>query len=151
MFQKEKTLATLVSEGKILALDIGTKRVGYAVSDVDQTMVFPRETLNLIPQIKFIEKLACIIKEEGICKIVVGLPLDIENEESDFAKKIRKFGEKLAVDLAVPVFYVDETGSTQEALAKIPFRRDRRAKGAADAIAAQIILERYLEGICAHL
>lgn len=130
---------------KLLALDIGTKRVGYAVSDVDQTMSFPRETLNIIPENKFIEKLKSVIKEEGICKIIIGLPLDIENEEGDSAKRIRKLGEKLTVDLALPVTFVDESGSTQEALSKIPFKRDRKVKGGADAIAAQIILERYLE------
>lgn len=130
--------------GKVLALDFGTKRIGYAVSDVSQTMAFPRETLAAKPLPQFLETLRKIIQEERIVKIVIGLPLDSEQEEGEAAAAARKFGEMLARECMIPVAWVDESGSTDEALRKIPFRRDRRKKGFRDAIAAQIILERYL-------
>ncbi|MBI5413304.1 Holliday junction resolvase RuvX [Candidatus Peregrinibacteria bacterium] len=132
--------------GKLLALDIGTKRVGYAVADEANGFAFPRTVIAKTPTAKFVEDLKKIVREEGICKIIIGLPLDAENEEGGNAKRIRKFGENLACNLMLPIEYVDEFGSTDEALAKIPFRGDRgRNKDFRDAISAQIILQRYLD------
>jgi len=131
--------------GKILALDIGSKRIGYAVSDESQQMAFPRESILVVSQNKIIERLRKIVKEEGISLIVIGVPLGEDNEETGGSLKIRKLGEKLARLFMLPISYVDEFGSTQEALSKIPFRADRRKKGGDDAIAALIILQRYIE------
>lgn len=132
---------------KILALDFGAKRIGYAISDESQTVAFPRETLTAAPKQKLFEKLQKIINEEGIRKIVLGLPLNTENEPNSMAQKIIKFGQELSQNFTLPVEFIDETGSSNEALAKIPFRKKRREKGFKDAISAQIILQRYLEAL----
>lgn len=129
---------------KILALDYGTKRIGFAISDVDQTMAFPRGTLEKKPKEEFEKKLMGIVKEEGICKIILGVPLDSDNEETNSSKKIRNFGEKLAQTLALPVEFVDEHGTSAQALSNIPFRKDRKTGGEKDAIAAYLILLKYL-------
>lgn len=131
--------------GKILALDIGQKRVGYAVSDAEGKVAFPRETLRAKPAEKFLKALGEIVREEKIEKIVLGLPLDEENDETAETRAIKKLGEKLGREFGIPIAYVDEFASTKEALSKIPFRKHRREKGRDDAIAAQIILKRYLE------
>lgn len=131
--------------GKLLALDIGAKRIGFAVSDVDHTVAFPRETLDATPKEKLLDNLRRVVKEEGIEKIIIGLPLDKENEEGKSAKHIRKVGEEIATKLGLPVDYIDESGSTDEAMTKIPFRRDRGKTGTRDAISAYIILTRFLE------
>lgn len=131
--------------GKILALDIGKKRVGYAVSDAEAKVAFPRESILAKPLGKFLQTIAAIVKEEKIGKIVLGLPLDDENHETAEARSIKKLGEKLRREFGIPVAYVDEFGSTKEALSKIPLRKHRREKGRDDAVAAQIILERYME------
>ncbi len=131
--------------GKILALDIGEKRVGYAVSDETQTVAFPRGTLQRKADSELIAQIKKIAKEDAAEKIVIGVPLSEDNLETPASKSIREFGEKLAREISLPVDYIDETFSTAEALGKIPFRKDRRKKGFDDAIAAQVILERYLE------
>lgn len=134
--------------GKILALDFGTKRIGYAVSDEEQKVAFPRETFSKMPRQKLIDKLRKIAKEENIRQIVIGLPLDENNEETPTAAKIKQLGATLARSLMLPIAYVDEFGSTNEALAKIPFRKDRRREqGQRDAVAAQVILQRYLDAV----
>ncbi len=134
--------------GKILALDIGTKRIGYAVSDEQQTISFPRGALAYFTQTKFIADLRKIAKEEGIKKIVIGVPLDENNIPTDFGKKILGLSDIISRELLLPVEYADEFGSTNEALAKIPFRKDRkREQGQRDAISAQIILQRYLDAV----
>lgn len=131
--------------GKILALDFGTKRIGHAVSDIDRTMAFPRDVLPRIPKTKLFEKLEKIVKEEGIQKIVIGVPLDIENEETVLSALARKFGDDVGRKFMLPIVYIDESASTDEALKKIPIRKLRSQKGFKDAIAAQIILQRYLD------
>lgn len=126
---------------RLLGLDFGSKRVGYAVTDEEQSIAFPRGILEWKSENDFLEKLRKIIDEEHIGGVVIGLPLGEENEETETSTRLRKLGEKIGV----PVFYVDEFLSTDEALAKIPFRRDRQKKrGIVDAVSAQLILERYL-------
>lgn len=130
---------------KILALDYGEKRIGYAVSDVTRTIAFPREALAAKPEEKFFAKLKEIVRVEGISKIIIGVPLDEDNEDTVTSRRAKKFGEAIARHLMLPIEFIDEFNSTKEALSKIPFRKDRRKKGVADAIAAQIILQRYLD------
>lgn len=132
--------------GKILALDVGSKRIGYAVSDESQTMAFPRSFFATRPEEKVFEHLRKIVREEGISQIVIGVPLGEDNEETKSSAKIRHFGDKLARVLMLPIFYVDEFDSTNEALAKIPFRSYRRERGNDDSLAAQVILQRHLDG-----
>lgn len=131
--------------GKILALDVGKKRIGYAISDAGQKISFPRGFLVRKKDSQLIEQIKKIIKEENAEKIVMGLPLNKDNLETAACQTIRKFGEKLSREVMLSVDYIDETFSTAEALGKIPFRKDRKSKGADDAIAAQVILERYLD------
>lgn len=131
--------------GKILALDVGDKRIGYAVSDAGHTVAFPRETLQARPVEKFLKRLGEIVRFEKIEKIVLGLPFDEDNRETVETRAIKKLGEKLERKFGIPIAYIDEFASTKEALSKIPFRKHRREKGRDDAIAAQIILQRYLK------
>lgn len=131
---------------KILALDFGLKRVGYAVGDDESHMAFPRKTILYTSQKKLIEKLGEIARTENTAKIIIGIPLNDENKKTDAAQKIINFGKKLFRELLIAIEYVDEYGSTDEALSKIPFRQDRKKRmGYADAVAAQIILQRYLD------
>nr|MBI2639243.1 Holliday junction resolvase RuvX [Candidatus Peregrinibacteria bacterium] len=130
---------------KILALDIGTKRVGVAVSDADQTMAFPRETFAFGNKSAFLKRVKALVDEEKIGMIVLGLPLDENNEATEWSEKIQTLGMKLSGITELPVHFVDEFLTSREARAKIPLRRDRRKKGSDDSLAAQIILERYLK------
>lgn len=131
--------------GKILALDYGTKRIGYAVSDEGQTMAFPRGVLSTNPRTKLLEDLRRLVRDDHITLVVIGIPLNEENEEGKSGEKVKRFGELLGRTLMITIYYVDEFGSTDEALTKIPFRRDRETKGIRDALAAQIILQRYID------
>ena len=130
---------------KILALDVGTKRVGYAVSDELQTVAFPRGSFLRNPTDAFHARLKTIVREEGVGTIVFGVPLGEDNEETPASQKIRACAEKIARLLMIPIEFVDEFGTTNEALSHIPLRKDRREKGQDDAVAAYLILVRYLE------
>ena len=131
--------------GKLLGLDFGLKRVGYAVSDESHTIVFPRGILQKNPKERFFKEIAKIIKDEGIEKIIIGIPLDEDNNETHISASARKLGEELRSAFGLAIAYTDEFNTTSEAIAKIPFKKDRAAKkGWRDAVAAQLILERYL-------
>lgn len=130
---------------KILALDIGTKRVGVAVSDAEGKVAFPREAFLYGGKSAFLKHVNFLVDEEKIGTIVLGIPLGENNEETTMSKKIRTLGKEIHHRMRIPVVFVDEFLTSREAHAKIPFRRDRRKKGSDDSLAAQIILERYLE------
>ena len=128
-----------------MALDIGTKRIGYAVSDESQTMAFPRGFFVRTNFKQLEKKLRVLAAEEQILKIIIGIPLDEDNKDTDFGLLIRSLGQKIARNLLISVQFVDEYGTTREALSKIPFRKDRYKKGEDDAVAAYLILMRYLQ------
>ncbi len=130
---------------KILALDIGTKRVGVAASDPQGTMAFPREAFMFGGKSAFLKRVKALVDEEKIGAIVFGVPLGKNNEETAMSKKIRALGKEIQRLTNIPVDFADEFLTSREARAKIPFRRDRRKKGSDDSLAAQIILERYLK------
>lgn len=132
---------------KILALDVGQRRIGYAVGELEHRIAFPRETLAKNPHAKLFVKLREILKEEQIGKIIIGLPLNEDNKDTEEAFKIKQFGNLLAREFLLPIEYIDEFGSSHEAMGKIPFRRDRAVKGNCDPLAAQIILQRYFDGL----
>lgn len=133
---------------KLLGLDVGEKRIGYAIGDTDIMMAFPRsfvERKNIDYDLSVIEMLC---KEEKIEKIIIGEPLGEENEQTKKSKEIRIFGQNIERKIeGISILYVDESFSSQQALKKIPLKRDRRLKGSDDPIAAAIILERYMESM----
>ena len=135
--------------GKLLAVDYGTVRIGYAMSDEDQTMAFPRGALSSKPEKELFEMLRKVIFDEKVEKIIIGVPLGKENEPTPLSEKIKKWGGRLAQFCGVTTEYIDEFHSSDEALMKIPLKKDRKnkEKGLRDAIAAQIILERYISRI----
>lgn len=130
---------------KILALDIGTKRVGIAISDAEGKIAFPRAAFAWKNKAAFLKRVHEIVHEEKIGMIVLGLPLDENNEATEWSERIQALGMKLSGFTELPVHFIDEFQTSREAQSKIPFRRDRRKKGSDDSLAAQIILERYLE------
>lgn len=127
----------------ILGLDFGEKRIGMAIGDEKTKMVFPRDTLRMKNQRLVFDYLNRLCKEEGIMKIVIGLPLGDDDGETKVSEKIRKFKKGLDAALGIPVVFQEESFSTKEALWKMP----KEKKEHRDTLAAMIILERYL-GTC---
>lgn len=130
----------LRAKNKILGLDLGTKRIGIAITDESQTVVFPRETLEYRKFTQAVEILREMCIKENIGLIVVGLPLDENNEKRKITLWIEKKTQQLQNAIRLPVEFVDEFFSTQEGIAKMPkYQKEHR-----DSMAAMIILERYL-------
>jgi putative Holliday junction resolvase len=135
---------------RILGLDFGTRRVGAAVSDPGRSIAFPVEVYTL----RGPEADAChyreLVQDNEIERIVVGLPLHGSGREGQLARQARTFGDWLAAITARPVLYFDERYTTVEAehrLIDAGLTRQKR-KSLRDKLAAQIMLQSYLEAGC---
>lgn len=121
----------------ILSIDFGTKNIGLAWCDTGINVVLPYGKLAVENLQSIVKKLADLIKQERIQKVVVGLPLGMGGEENMNTKRIREFGENLKSLINADLEFFDERFSSQQA--------DRTAGGASrDEKSAMAILESYL-------
>ncbi len=129
-----------------LGLDYGLRRIGIAACDTEALLAFAIDTHVEGRDGSIFTLLGKLINERDIATIVVGLPLTTAGEEAELALKARTFGDKLAVKFNLPIVMWDERYSSKEAdrwlvSAKRPTREDR------DALAAEIILQSYLDSL----
>lgn len=122
---------------RYLGIDYGAKRVGLAVSDADGAIAFPRTTIA--NDVKFLERLLSLIKEEKIERIVVGDTRAFSGYENPVTKDAELFMNKLNALSGLPVVSAWEAGSSVEASRYAP------DDGHEDGAAAAIILQRYMD------
>ena len=136
---------------RILGLDYGSKTVGVAMTDALGMTVQPYKTIQRDRESKLrqtLSEIAEIVEQYQIKKIVMGLPLNMDDTEGDRAAKTRDFAEKLKLRVAVPIELTDERLTTMEAeeiLDQSGIPRSEQKK-VIDQVAAQLILEQYLRG-----
>lgn len=136
---------------RIVGLDYGSKTVGVAMTDVLGMTVQPYKTIQRDRESKLrqtLSEIAEIVEQYQIEKIVMGLPLNMDDTEGDRASKTRDFAEKLKLRVAVPIEFTDERLTTMEAeeiLDQSGIPRSEQKK-VIDQVAAQLILEQYLRG-----
>jgi putative Holliday junction resolvase len=122
---------------RLLALDFGEARCGCAVSDPTGTVVTPLVAVERPDTRKGLGRIAGLVREREIERVVVGLPISMSGEEGPQAARTREWTARLAERLEVPVDLHDERLTTRQA---------ERSGGAADADsrAAAHLLEAYL-------
>jgi putative Holliday junction resolvase len=138
------------SMGRILAIDFGTRRVGAALSDPARTIAFPLEVYEPRGREADARHYRELVEENEVERIVVGLPLHNSGREGQSASLSRAFGERLAAVTGRPVVFFDERYSTVEAeqrLIDTALSRQKR-KALRDKLAAQIMLQAYLDAGC---
>ena len=132
---------------RVLALDAGEKRIGVAVSDplgiiaLGVTVITRKDPET---DLKEIEKIIGEYKAESV---VVGMPINMDGTKGRSAEKVNEFVEILKGRLSIPVYTYDERLSTKESekfLISADVSRKKR-KSVIDKMAAQLILESYLE------
>ncbi len=132
---------------KIMSLDVGTRRIGIAVSDELGITANGLQTLKRTDRKNDILKLKNICSDLGIEKIVVGIPYNTDGQISKNGEIIKKFAEKLEKELSLPVDYINETFTTADAqryLLEANMSRKKRKK-VIDKLSAVIMLQEYLE------
>lgn len=135
---------------RILGVDYGERRVGLALSDPTATIASPLPTLarreGKRPPVAPIARLA---EEHGVEGIVVGLPLTLEGEDSDWTREVRQFAEALAQRTGLPVALEDERMTSvraERAVRSLGLSKEKREeKERVDAAAATLILQAHLD------
>jgi putative holliday junction resolvase len=134
---------------KLIGVDYGRRRIGIAVTDETGEYIRGLPTIDRQRVPDYLRALRLIIAAEHPERIIVGLPLDIDGDETVMSKEIRTFASDLGRSTGLSVCFVDESLSSKEATALMRPRKkkDRRDKEAVDRIAACIILESFQKGL----
>ncbi len=130
-----------------LALDVGDRRIGLAISDDLGLTAQPLVTLKRRGLRADLAALGQIVAEREVGEVVVGLPLQLDGRPGPQAEKVRGLAEALQAALSVPVVFWDERLSTkaaERALLEGGVRRAER-KRVVDQVAAALILQGYLD------
>ena len=127
-----------------LALDVGDKRIGVALSDPLGILASPLTIIDRVDGKTEITAIVEIIEQRRVGSVIVGLPLSMDGGLGSQAEKVRRFTEELRVSIAVPIEYRDERLSTVTARRLMRSAgKDRKARD--DAMAAAVILQGYLD------
>jgi putative pre-16S rRNA nuclease len=133
---------------RVLALDLGSKRIGVAVSDLTGTIASPLTVLaRSRSRRQDHERIAALVREEQADLVVVGLPISLSGAEGPAARAARTEAEALATLVAVPLETFDErltTVTAERALAEAGVR-GRARRQVVDKVAAAVILQSFLD------
>jgi putative Holliday junction resolvase len=133
--------------GRILGLDVGSRRIGIAVSDLLGITAQGLETLERRNKRHDFAHLHRVIREFEVKEIVVGLPLRMSGAEGTQSEKMRAFAEELRKKFDLPVHLWDERLTSAEAnrfLREAELSIEKRGK-AVDRMAAVLILQSWME------
>ncbi len=134
---------------RILALDLGTKRIGIAVSDELKMIATPLEYIAAEPFAEFLARLREILREKEVELIIIGLPRNMDGSYGPAALRVQEFVAVLKDALTIPLKTLDERLTTVQAqrfLIQGNVRREKR-KEKVDKTAAAILLQGYLDSL----
>jgi putative Holliday junction resolvase len=134
------------SAGRLLALDLGAKRVGLAVSDELRITVNPLPAIERRSWKDLLRRVAAVIESYDARGLVIGLPLSLEGAEGSAAQDARATAEKFQRSLLVPVYLQDErlTSVAATAQLKAAGRSAREIKREVDSESATVILGDFM-------
>lgn len=135
--------------GRILALDLGKRRIGVALSDELGVTAQGLETIERTRLREDLDRLAELAAERGVGLFLLGNPLHMSGRDSRQGELVRDFGDRLNRRTGLPVVYWDERLTTVEAgrvLRESGISSRKRAR-AIDRLSAVLILESYLDSL----
>ncbi len=125
-------------KGKILALDLGTRKTGLAISDIDQTMGFMRPEIMHTSTEELILAIKTLIQSESIQELLLGLPLSLSGE-MDENNKVFQIIKRIESEIKIPINKIDERLTTKQAISKSSKNEED------DSQSALILLQNYLD------
>lgn len=128
--------------GTILALDVGSKRIGLARASSIARLASPLKTIANDDQV--VETLRTICAEESVSQLVVGLPRGLDGQSTAQTRYAEDFAHMLADNLKLPLKLQDEAVTSRKAEEELAARGKQFAKGDIDSLSAVYILEDYL-------
>jgi putative holliday junction resolvase len=145
--------AALPLRGRLLALDVGDRTIGVAVSDTERRMASP---LTLIKRGKFrqdAEALQRLVSENNAAGLVIGYPLNMDGSEGPRCQSTRQFVRNLEAYIALPMLLWDERQTSQmaEEVMAAGGAKNRQKSELVDKLAAAAILQSFLETTPRHV
>ena len=138
--------------GRVLAVDVGARRVGLAISDASRTLARPLETIMVTSDADAVERVARRIEQldgedEGIAAIVVGLPSRLDGTPTPQTARVTAFIARLKTRTTLPIATEDERLTSREAESRLAVREKdwRKRKALLDAASAAVFLQDYLD------
>jgi putative Holliday junction resolvase len=138
------------SMGRVLGLDFGLRRVGAAISDPGRVIASPLEVYERRDATRDARHYGLLVREHEVDRIVVGLPIHTSGREGELASRAHDWGRWLGSVTGLLVLYRDERYTSVEAedlMIQSGLKRQKR-KGLRDKLAAQILLQDYLDAGC---
>ena len=143
---------------RTLAVDLGSRRVGLALSDEGGRFATPYDVLFVTSPQQTTELVLKVIEKEGAERLVVGLPLNMDGSAGPAARSAAAWGRSLAARSGKPVLFIDERLSSFGAEQQLNDRKragekltHKRKKEQLDAIAAAAFLQDFLDGRAAPI
>ena len=139
--------AILTRDQRLLGLDLGSKTVGLALSDVSRTIATPYDTIRRTKFTKDAEELLAVVDKQGVGGLVLGLPVEMDGFEGPRCQSARSFAANLMRLRDVAITFWDErlsTAAVTRTLLEADSSRKRRAE-VVDKMAAAFILQGLLD------
>lgn len=135
------------ANGRLVALDLGTKRIGLAVSDELQFTVRPVKTLERIGWKKLLLQIKQILADFDAVGLIIGLPYNFDGTESEMSQESRRIASNFSLSLDIPVILQDERVTSYEAKGRLWKQgvTGREFRNRVDNEAAAIILSDFIE------
>ena len=130
-----------------MALDVGGRRIGVALSDTTRVLASPLTTLRAEPRDRVLDEIAALVQRHEVVEVVVGLPLTLSGEIGPQAHLIQLFVERLKGVLTAPIHMFDErltTVAAERMMLDLGLKPEQR-KARIDEVAASIILQDFLD------
>jgi len=134
--------------GRVLGVDVGTVRVGLALSDTTGTLASPLETLKRSKNRADLDRLAALVVEHEVTEVVVGEPVHLSGASGASAEDAANYAQELADRIPdVPVILIDERLSTVTAASHLREGGidSRKQRAVIDQAAAVVILQQFLD------
>jgi putative holliday junction resolvase len=134
--------------GRVMGVDVGTARVGLALSDPTGTLASPLETLRRAKSMSDIDRLAALVVEHEVTEVVVGEPVHLSGASGASARDASNYAQELADRIPdVPVILIDERLSTVTAASHLRQGGidSRKQRPVIDQAAAVVILQQFLD------
>jgi putative Holliday junction resolvase len=134
----------------LLGVDYGSVRIGLAISDPERRLASPLAVYERRGRERDAEYFRALATVEEVAALIVGLPVHLDGREGQKAAEARAFGAWLAETTGLPVFFWDERFSTVEAESALwqAGLTHKKRKARRDRVAAQILLQAYLDAGC---
>jgi putative holliday junction resolvase len=154
MCRESRNYTIWLVTGRILAVDVGGRRVGLAISDASRTLARPLEVIAVTDEVDAVDRVARRIaqldaEDEGIATIVVGLPSSLNGTPTPQTAKVASFIAQLRTRTHLPIATEDERLTSREAESRLALREKdwRKRKKQLDAMSAAVFLQDYLDRV----